>query len=134
MTKEEILDAIKELHYSEKLAIAQSLILMARKDLEQITSQFQPMPQKVFSQAPLDETKTNDSVPITTKNELTLDDIIERLKKLKCKKEKTMINSIMAMYQFRGGITEENAKKLIQKLLARKTISITDNGSIKWNE
>lgn len=40
MTKDEILQEAKALHYTEKLAIAQSLIQLSRKELEQLTSRF----------------------------------------------------------------------------------------------
>ena len=110
MTKDEIFNAAKELHYSEKLDLAQKLIQIARKDLEQITCQLQPHSAVTSTSAE----KKNETVEITTASttatELSLDDIIARLKKLKCKKEKTMLNSIIAKYQFRGGITEENVK------------------------
>lgn len=134
MTKDEIFNAAKELHYSAKLDLAQKLIQIARKDLEQITCQLQPHSVIASSQA---ETK-NETVEIspanTTVTELSLDDIIARLKKLKCKTEKTMLNSITAMYQFRGGITEENAHKLIEKMMSEKVFSINGNGNVIWNE
>ena len=68
----------------------------------------------------------------TIPKELSFDDIVARLRKLNCKKEKTMMNSIAAMYQFRGGISETDVKKIILKMSMQKIISISETGAITW--
>ena len=138
MTKEEILEAAKNLHYTEKLDLAQRLIQLSRQDLEQITSQLHPC-------AAVADTK---AIPIATKadtpnfeqketkettTELTFEDIVARLRKLNCKKEKTMMNSIAAMHQFRGGISESDINKIIRKMCTQRIISISETGAISWN-
>ncbi len=139
MTKEELLLAAKTLHYTEKLSLAQSLIQQARQDLEQITSQLHPCaaaeivkatPIVVKTEAPIVESPAK---PQETPAELSFDDIVARPRKLNCKKEKTMMNSIAAMYQFRGGISETDIKKIIHKMSMKKIISITETGAISWN-
>ena len=138
MTKEEILQAAKNLHYTEKLALAQSLIQLSRKDIEEITSQFQPKPA-------INDTSSIPSINIETakleqaektkeaSTELSFEDIVARLRKLNCRKEKTMLNSIAAMHQFRGGISESDSKKIILKMCMKKIISISETGAISWN-
>ncbi len=43
-----------------------------------------------------------------------------------------MMNSIAAMYQFRGGISETDVKKIILKMCMQKIISISETGAITW--
>ena len=138
MTKEEILQAAKNLHYTEKLALAQSLIQISRKDIEEITSQFQPKPAiNDTSSIPSDniETTKQEQTEKTKEatTELSFEDIVARLRKLNCRKEKTMLNSIAAMHQFRGGISESDSKKIILKMCMKKIISISETGAISWN-
>ena len=138
MTKEEILQAAKNLHYTEKLALAQSLIQISRKDIEEITSQFQPNPAiNDTSSIPSAniETAKQEQVEKTKEatTELSFEDIVARLRKLNCRKEKTMLNSIAAMHQFRGGISESDSKKIILKMCMKKIISISETGAISWN-
>ena len=138
MTKEELLLAAKTLHYTEKLALAQSLIQQARQDLEQITSQLHPCVASEIVKANPATAKTESpnieqpAKPQETPAELSFDDIVARLRKLNCKKEKTMMNSIAAMYQFRGGISETDVKKIILKMSMQKIISISETGAITW--
>ena len=134
MTKEEILQEAKSLHYTDKLAIAQSLIQLSRKELEQLTSQFLPRIDlnksncvKIEKSFPADK-----SSPETQKSALTFEEIVANLRKLKCKKEKTMLNSIAAMHQFRGGISEADAKKIIQKMCSEQIIDCDAKGNIVW--
>ncbi len=133
LTKDEILFAAMELNPSEKLGLAQQLEQIARKDLEQITCQFQSQTAIATSSSEKKKETLEITPASTTATELSLDDIIARLKKLKCKKEKTLLNSITTLYKPRGGITEENAKKLIKKMIARKVFSINENGNVIWN-
>ena len=138
MTKEELLLAAKSLHYTEKLALAQSLIQQARQDLEQITSQLHPcaaadIVKQTSTATKSDTPQIEQAAPLKeTPAELSLDDIVARLRKLNCKKEKTMMNSIAAMYQFRGGISETDVKKIILKMSMQKIISISETGAITW--
>ena len=134
MTKDEILQEAKALHYTEKLAIAQSLIQLSRKELEQLTSQFQPRVATPGSQCKKTESPapSSDNSSSSQTSELTFEEIVDRLRKLKCKKNKTMLNSIMAMHQFRGGISDGDANKIVQKMLLRKIINIDEKGNVTW--
>lgn len=134
MTKDEILQEAKTLHYTEKLAIAQSLIQLSRKELEQLTSQFQPRSagQSDQGKEAMHSVRSSDSAGSTQADELTFEEIVDRLRKLKCKKDKTMLNSIMAMHQFRGGISNDDANKIVQKMRLRKIINIDEKGNVTW--
>ena len=134
MTKEEILQETKSLHYTDKLAIAQSLIQLSRKELEQLTSQFLPRTDINENNSVKTENSfsTDKSSSKTQKSELTFDEIVANLRKLKCKKEKTMLNSIVAMHQFRGGISDADAKKIVKKMCSEQIIDCDTKGSIVW--
>ena len=134
MTKEEILQEAKALHYTEKLALAQSLIQLSRKELEQLTSQFQPRvedPCSQFKETESPAPSSDNSISSYT-SELTFEEIVDKLRKLKCKKDKTIINSIMAMHQFRGGISGGDANKIVQKMRLQKIIDIDEKGKVTW--
>ena len=134
MTKEEILQEAKALHYTEKLALAQSLIQLSRKELEQLTSQFQPRveaPCSQFKETESPAPSSDNSISSYT-SELTFEEIVDKLRKLKCKKDKTIINSIMAMHQFRGGISGGDANKIVQKMRLQKIIDIDEKGKVIW--
>ena len=135
MTTEEILQEAKALHYTEKLALAQSLIQLARKDLEQLTSQFQPHPELQEDNSFKTETvfsDDNNTSSVSKPAELTFEDIVSRLRKLNCKKEKTLLNSIVAMHQFRGGISEADARQILKKMISERIISRNEQGNIDW--
>lgn len=134
MTKEEILQEAKALHYTEKLALAQSLIQLSRTELEQLTSQFQPRvapPCSQFKETESPAPSSDNSISSQT-SELTFEEIVDKLRKLKCKKDKTIINSIMAMHQFRGGISDGDANKIVQKMRLQKIIDIDEKGKVIW--
>lgn len=101
--------ACEQLHYRDKLRLAQLLIQSARKEEE--------------------ESKPEKRIEAENK-ETTIEYIIERLLKLRPVKVKSLKNSIMAMHQFQGGIDDTDIEKIIAELQKRKTIKLDNNNVI----
>ena len=58
--------------------------------------------------------------------------VIERLNKLRPSKKKTLMNSIMAMYQFQGAISEDDQETIIDKLEKNKFLKIESNNRVTY--
>lgn len=122
MEYDEIAKHCEILGYRDKLRLSQLLIQLARKEEE-----FQN-PQ---NRSNLVEYKA------TTTEELTADInsiqyVIERLDKLRPSKKKTLMNSIRAMYQFQGAISEEDQVTIIDKLEKKKFLKIESNNRVTY--
>ena len=70
--------------------------------------------------------KTNES------KENTIDYIKERLLKSKPSKRQTLSNFIGAMFQFQGGIKDEDIDTIINKLVKEKFL-VVDGNKINYN-
>lgn len=53
--------------------------------------------------------------------------VVERLLKLKPVKKQSLINSIKAMFQFQGGISDSDIDKIIYELQKHKHIKVEQN-------
>jgi predicted RNase H-like HicB family nuclease len=53
--------------------------------------------------------------------------VVERLLKLKPVRKQSLINSIKAMFQFQGGISDSDTDKIISELQKRKHIKVEQN-------
>ncbi len=113
--------ACEQLSYRDKLRLAQLLIQLARKEEENTN------PQNRVEEKSSGKTNNKESTP---KNINTIEYIMERLSKLKPVKRKSLINSINAMFQFQGGISEIDIEKIISELQKRKFIRIEQNSVI----
>jgi hypothetical protein len=58
--------------------------------------------------------------------------VIERLDKLRPSKRKTLLNSIRAMYQFQGGVSDEDQETIIAKLEKKKFLKIEGNNRVTY--
>jgi len=58
--------------------------------------------------------------------------VIERLDKLRPSRKKTLMNSIRAMYQFQGAISEEDQETIIDKLEKKKFLKIESNNRVTY--
>lgn len=107
MTYSEIEKLAKELPYREKFRLAQAMIQMARKE----------------------EEETN-----VVKNQAagTLDDIKSRILKSKPVKKAALENFVKAMYNFKGGVSDEDLAKIIKQLEKEKFISIDLNNRVTY--
>lgn len=107
-----IAELCENLSYRDKFRLAQLLIQLARKE----------------------EEEKNPTTRKAKENNLhTLEYIAERLLKLKPAKKKTLLNSIGAMFQFQGGISDEDKEVILNELQKRKYFSIDSKGHVLYN-
>ena len=112
----------EELSYRDKLRLAQLMIQMARKEEEEGNPQSR-----------ISTTSSSKLAPVKTPAELiiqekpTIEYVAERILKLKPSKRTSLLNSIGAMFQFQGGISDEDKEEIIKKLLNMKVISFENN-------
>jgi hypothetical protein len=110
--------ACEQLSYRDKLRLAQLLIQAARKEEENINPKNRTEPEPV---------KKVKSTPDSPKEKITIEYVIERLLKLRPVKKTPLSNSIKAMYQFQGGISDSDIEKIMSELQRLKHIKIEEN-------
>ena len=115
MKYEEIAKECENLSYRDKFRLAQLLIQLARKEEEE----------EYPTQRKLEE-KPNDVPNITY--------VTERILKLKPAKKSTLLNSIGAMFQFQGSISDVDKEKIILELKKNKIIHISETGRVSYPE
>ena len=115
MNYDEVSDLAHQLAYRDKLRLAQLLIQLARKEEEE---------QNPDKRAP-------DKTASPPEPELILY-VSERLRKLKPTKKEGVLNSIGAMFQFQGGISESDREKLFSELVRKKYIVIGANNRVEY--
>lgn len=120
MTYKEISKACEELSYRDKFRLAQLLIQLARKEEEE-----------QYPEARIDDVQGKGGNG-DDQQDNSIEYIAERLLKLKPSKKKTLLNSIGAMFQFQGGISEEEKEKVIQELQKKKYIKIEQNNRVMY--
>ena len=118
MTYEEIAKSCEQLKYRDKFRLAQLLIQLARKEEEE-----------EYPQPRIDK---NNKKLGNDDNGNSIEYIAERLLKLKPSKKKTLLNSISAMYQFQGGISDIEKEKVVQELQKLKYIKIDSNNKVNY--
>jgi hypothetical protein len=116
MTYDEIAGLCEQLGYRDKLRLAQLLIQLARKEEETQNAQHR-----------IEENQKEFSKPLNS-SEL-VEYVWERLIKLKPTKISSLKNSIAAMFQFQGGISESEQVKIIFQLEKLKYIQIDANNN-----
>jgi len=102
------------LGYRDKLRLAQLLIQLARKEEEEQN----PASRGGASSASADP-------------EL-IQYVAERLKKLRPSSKATVLNSIGAMFQFQGGVSDADKEKIFAELLKKRHVLIAEDGRIKY--
>ena len=115
MTYNELSKEAEQLSYRDKLRLAQLLIQLARKEEEEQNPDRRET-----------TTASNASDPELVQY------VADRLKKLKPSKKETLLNSIGAMFQFQGGISDGDKEKLFSELLKRRHITVTENNRIHY--
>lgn len=60
--------------------------------------------------------------------------VAERLRKLKASRKDAVLNSIGAMFQFRGGISDEDKEKMFEALVKARAINVSESGKIMYPE
>ncbi|EDZ96129.1 MULTISPECIES: hypothetical protein [Limnospira] len=112
--------ACESLSYREKLRLAQLLIQVARKEEENAN----PQNRIEIIEATTDQNTTGKEA---SKDMNTIEYIENRLLKLKPTKIKSLTNSIKSMYQFQGGISDDDINEIILDLQKRNFINIEQN-------
>ena len=114
MSYEEIAKACEKLSYRDKFRLAQLLLQLGRKQEEE------EYPALRKSSGPNGQEQTLY--------------VAERLLKLRPTKLSTLSNSIAAMFQFQGGISEIDKDAIIGELKKQKVIEVSDNGRVSYPE
>jgi hypothetical protein len=123
MEYDEIAKHCQSLGYRDKLRLSQLLIQLARKEEEiQNPQTRRNLKEKV--------TKEIANEPIRDINSIQY--VIDRLTKLCPSKKKTLLNSIRAMYQFQGAISEKDQEMIIAKLEQKKFLKIESNNRVTY--
>jgi hypothetical protein len=117
MTYNELSKEIEQLSYRDKFRLAQLLIQLARKEEEENNP----------------EQRTGAAVSVKPDAEL-VQYVADRLRKLKPSKKETLLNSIGAMFQFQGGISDDDKEKMLSELKKRKHIVVAENGRVQYPE
>jgi len=107
MTYQEIESLAKSLSYRDKLHLAQTMLQMARKEEEEQNSS-------------------------TAKFAAEFPNIVERIKKSMPAKRKSLSSFIKNMFNFKGGITDEEIDDVINQLQKQKIIVIDDVGRVTY--
>ena len=113
MTYDELENAIEPLTYREKFKLAQLLIQLARNEEEQ---------HYLHRRGVTDPDPSSD---LTTY-------VAHRIKKLRPTKIDGLINSINAMFQFRGGISDQDRDEVVADLKRKKIVAVGKNGRISY--
>lgn len=114
MTYNEIAKLSEQLSYRDKLRLAQLLIQLARKEEE--------------------ERNPSETKPPNASNPEVIQYVAERLLKLKPTKKAALLNSIGAMFQFQGGISDTDKEKIVAELQRQRRISIEQSGRVLYPE
>ena len=117
MTYSELSKEIEQLSYRDKFRLAQLLIQLARKEEEEHNPEQR---QKPSPSAKLDP-------------EL-VQYVADRLRKLKPSRKEALFNSIAAMFQFQGGISDGDKERVFSELQKRGHIVVAKNGRVQYPE
>lgn len=105
----------EELSCRDKLRLAQLLIQLARKEEEE--------------KSPEERAAAPSSAPSDPE---LIEYVAQRLRKLKPSKKGALLNSIGAMFQFQGGVSESDKEKIVSELVGQGHLQITDNDRIQY--
>ena len=117
MNYKELSEQAEQLSYRDKLRLAQLLVQLARKEEEEQN------PEKRES-----ETTLKLSDPKLVKY------VADRIRKLKPSKKDGLLNSIGAMFQFQGGISDSDKEKMFTELVKKHHITVSENNHIHYPE
>jgi hypothetical protein len=115
MTYDELAKQIEKLSYRDKFRLAQLLIQVARKEEEEAHPERRPI-----------------TPPTATSDADQIQYVAERLRKLKPSRKATVFNSIGAMFQFRGGISDRDKERIFSELHRARHIDVGNDGRIQY--
>jgi hypothetical protein len=114
MSYEEVARHAARLSYRDKMRLAQTMIQMGRKEEEE---------QNPDVRAAASTIKPD--VELVTY-------VADRLRKLKAGRRDAVLNSIGAMFQFQGGISDQDKDVLLQELQRQGHLTVGANGRIEY--
>jgi hypothetical protein len=117
MNYNELSKEIEQLSYRDKFRLAQLLIQLARKEEEE--------------QNPEQRRTAGASAKFDPE---LVQYVADRLRKLKPSKKEALFNSIGAMFQFQGGISEGDKERMFSELQKRRHIVVAENGRVQYPE
>jgi hypothetical protein len=115
MTYNELSKEIQQLSYRDKFRLAQLLIQLARKEEEEQN------PQRRQKRGPSGRFDSE-----------LVQFVSDRLRKLKPSRKEALFNSITAMFQFQGGISDEDKERMFSELQKRGHIVVAENGRVQY--
>ncbi len=119
MIYDEIVGLCEEIGYRDKLRLAQLLIQLARKEEENQNPQ-----QRI-------EKNRKSSLKIQENSEI-VQYVFERIMKLRPSKKSSLQNSIGAMFQFQGGISDCEKERIITELERLRYIQIDEKNRVSY--
>jgi hypothetical protein len=117
MTYNELAKHIEQLSYRDKFRLAQLLIQLARKEEEE--------------ENPEQRRSSGSSAKFDPE---LVQYVADRLRKLKPSKKEALFNSIGAMFQFQGGISDEDKERIFSELRKGKHIVVGETGRVQYPE
>ena len=117
MTFNEVAKLSEELGYRDKLRLAQLLIQLARKEEEERNP----------------ATRAASATAGPSDPEL-IHYVADRLRKLRPSKKDGVLNSIGAMFQFQGGISDTDKERIFSALLKDRHITIAEHNRVLYPE
>ncbi|CDH43255.1 hypothetical protein [Candidatus Contendibacter odensensis] len=111
MGYDKIAELCGQLSYRDKFRLAQLLIQVARKE---------------------EEEKKPDGRTPAIGDFHTIEYVAERLMKSKPAKKAALLNFIGAMFQFQGGISDEDKETIVSELQKKKWLNIDSNDRVSY--
>ena len=99
MTYDQVSKQLEQLSYRDKFRLAQLLIQLARKEEEEAHPE-----------------RRQTTTPTSKLNPDLIHYVADRLRKLKPSRKEALFNSIGAMFQFQGGISDRDKEKIFSEL------------------
>lgn len=115
MTYSELSKEIEQLTYRDKFRLAQLLLQLARKEEEE--------------QNPEQRRRPGPSAKLDPE---LVQYVADRLQKLKPSKKEALFNSIAAMFQFQGGISDGDKERILSELQKQGHIVVAENGRVQY--
>jgi len=109
---DEIAKHCEQLSYRDKFRLAQLLIQLGRKEEEEASP---------------------DGRKPTASDPEVIGYVLERLQKSKPAKKAALLNFIGAMFQFQGGISDDDKEAIVRELQKQKQITVDRNGKVSYS-
>ena len=113
---QKIAEQSEQLGYRNKLRLAQLLIQLARKEEEE-----------TYPQERVDQPTKKPTDPET------IGYVAERIVKLRPGRKSGVLNAIGAMFQFQGGVSEQDKEIIVKELVRRKVFAVDTNDRVTYS-